>query len=262
LSNLFERVLANIRNLFNGVGQGLENILTANVGDIFKGELDIFKGFKPEFGVEVILPDFKMPELVMPRRIEAATDGIRDAIADKWAAIARAEGDRADAAMRALEASRPRSTPMPLRKPFEMLAPGALSPAAREKLGLADPFIGAAAAMGRMALSPGERERRVRAARAEKLAKRRAAGATRKAEKKTGAAALAGMSSADRRRKQAEAERRARDNAARSRRGLGGKSPSGAVDILGGIDKTLNSLLNVNKSTDDQLKKGLPARLG
>jgi TP901 family phage tail tape measure protein len=63
VTNVFERVLANIRNLFGGVETAIGNLLTMNIGDVFKGEIDIFKGFKPDRGPAALLPEFKLPTL-------------------------------------------------------------------------------------------------------------------------------------------------------------------------------------------------------
>jgi hypothetical protein len=62
-ANVFERMSANIRNLFNSLGTVLENVVSGNVVDIFKGTFDPLKGFKPEFGPESLVPEFKAPSL-------------------------------------------------------------------------------------------------------------------------------------------------------------------------------------------------------
>lgn len=60
--NLFDRTMASIRNLFNGLGTVMENILSFNVGDVLKGDVDILKGFTPE-RTQALLPEFKAPTL-------------------------------------------------------------------------------------------------------------------------------------------------------------------------------------------------------
>jgi TP901 family phage tail tape measure protein len=172
IGGVFGRVLATIRNTFGMAEAAMTNILTANVGDVFKGEFDLFRGFDVDKAraesslVDMKLPEFRMPSLKMPEMDRTASGIIREQIADKLHGGAQLAPSIPPLAV-------PRPAPMPLAERFGMLEPGSLSPSARAALGIGDPFVQAAAA-GRMALSPREKVARNRAAKAAKAAARRA----------------------------------------------------------------------------------------
>lgn len=275
IGGIFERVLASIRNSFALVETAAQNILTANVGDVFKGEFDLFKDFdvgkaRAESSLaNMKLPDFQLPTLKMPEVDRSAQKIIEEQIVDKWAAIARSETRRGDAATAALEAARPLEDAAldaaRLKKGGGPAFAPALDDATRQdllhrnsllgKLGVAPLGAGVVAAIERSKLSPKQRARQDRAA---ALAAKARAAAARNAKKKAGANALVGLSPAERRRKQAEAARLARAAALRKKFDDTFKPGSGADEAE--QVQILKELLKVNTSSDAQLKKGLIAR--
>lgn len=240
--DLIRDALAAVSSLFENFGKNLASLGSSLVG-FLKNPAGGF-----DFEWTPLLKGFEATAAQLPEMIRPHLTSMQAEIDAKLAEIAEAEGRRPTKP----GAAQPRPEASILMRPFGKLAPGSLGPD--------DPFMGAAAAMGRMALSPRERERRIRAARAAKLAKRREAVLARGAAKKAGVAAQAGMSPAERKRAAKAAALRADATSQRARR-AGVAAKGGTVDILKGIDSTLNSLLGVNKSTDDQIKKGIPARL-